>query len=267
MRRIDGIIEVEEVLEIIEAGTTMPVRCRLENGLNVIVKYMKNPFGQKVLINELVGSCIADDIGLTIPEYGICNLSDDVINTTNTNEEIDWRNAGYAFFSKEYSSTAPPVRSLLSLIENKQTEKLILFDHIVNNCDRHIGNLLLDVSKSARLLIIDNSHIITKGIETDIEKELSISSVFSKRVLEENQEVYDMLCTSVGFSEQKLMETAKEMKEIITDDKLKSYKEIIPKTWIDSVGKTHVDLMFQVIEQRFETIIEIARMIIEERRK
>lgn len=39
MRKIDGIIEVEQVLDIIDARTTMPVRCRLETGMNVIVKY------------------------------------------------------------------------------------------------------------------------------------------------------------------------------------------------------------------------------------
>ena len=70
-RRIAGIIEVEEIHDIIEQGTTMPVRCRLRNGENVVVKYMKNPYGQRVLVNEWIGSNIADIIGLTIPEYGI----------------------------------------------------------------------------------------------------------------------------------------------------------------------------------------------------
>ena len=155
-RKIDGIIEVEEVLDIIEVGATIPVRCRLANGMNVVVKYMKNPFGQRVLINELIGSCISDMIGLNIPEYGICNLSKDVIINTNLNEDIDERNAGIAFYTKDYSSTVPPVRSMLTFVEEKQTEKIILFDHIVNNIDRHMGNLLLDLHQNAILYIIDN---------------------------------------------------------------------------------------------------------------
>ena len=96
-RKIEGIIEVEEVLDVIEVGTTIPVRCRLQNGMNVVVKYMKNPFGKRVLINELIGSCIADIINLKIPEYGICNLSEDVISNTNENEDIDERNANLSF--------------------------------------------------------------------------------------------------------------------------------------------------------------------------
>lgn len=95
MRRVDGIFEIEEIFDIIEQGTTMPVRCRLSNGLNVIVKYMNNPYGQMVLVNEFVGNCVADVLGVTIPEFGICNLSENVISSTNVNESIDERKANY----------------------------------------------------------------------------------------------------------------------------------------------------------------------------
>lgn len=126
-RRIAGIIEVEEIHDIIEQGTTMPVRCRLKNGMDVVVKYMKNPYGQRVLINEWIGSNIADVIGLTIPEYGICNMSETVIVNTNYNEEIDIKNAGYAFYSKTYSKTIPIItRAMLSDVKNHETEKIIL---------------------------------------------------------------------------------------------------------------------------------------------
>ena len=125
-KKIAGIIEVEEIHDVIDVGTTMPVRCRLENGMNVVVKYMKNPFGQIVLINDLIGSCIADVVGVNNPEYGICNLSEEVIINSNCNEEIDLRNAGLAFYTKEYSSTIPPSMSMLSLVENKETEKIEL---------------------------------------------------------------------------------------------------------------------------------------------
>lgn len=232
MRKIDGIIEVEQVLDIIDVGTTMPVRCRLVNGMNVVVKYMKNPYGQRVLINELVGSCIADEMGLVIPEYGVCNLSEEVICTTNNNEDIDSRNAGTAFFTKDYSSTVPPSRQLLSFVKNKQVEKLILFDHVVNNCDRHIGNLLLDVRKEAILYVIDNSHIITAGNSQDIEKELEPTLILSKRVLQRNQEIYDILTTSIGY-----------------------------------MGKYRVDLMFEVLKRRIESIVKLSNLIVEERRK
>jgi len=267
MRRIDGIIEVEQVLNIIDVGTTMPVRCRLVNGMEVVVKYMKNPFGQRVLINELIGSCIADELGLTIPEYGVCNLSEDVISTTNNNEDIDIRNAGKAFYTQDYSSTVPPNRQLLTFVKNKQVEKLILFDHVVNNCDRHIGNLLLNVKKEATLYVIDNSHIITLGNCGNIEEELKPSLILSKRVLQRNQYIYNLLATSIGYNEQQLLKEAEMIPQCITDIKLKSIREMIPTKWIDSVGTYQVDLMFEVLKCRIESIVELSNLIVEEMRK
>ena len=72
--------------------------------------------------------------------------------------------------------------SMLSLVENKETEKIILFDHIVNNCDRHKGNLIIDISKMAKLYVIDNSHIITEGINSFLEREITDEAVYSNRV-------------------------------------------------------------------------------------
>ena len=161
MRRIDTILEVTQIIDVLPQGTTEPIRCSLENGMTAVVKYMRNRFGQKVLINELVGACIADELGLIIPEYGICNISKLVIESANDTEEIDERNAGYGFFSASYSNTVPMVPNLLSDIQIKQTELLILFDHIVNNFDRHNGNILLKIKPPLSLIFIDNSHIIS----------------------------------------------------------------------------------------------------------
>lgn len=193
-RRISTIIEVEEIHEIIEQGTTMPVRCRLKNGMNVVVKYMRNPYGQQVLVNEWIGSNIADIIGLTIPEYGICGFYEDVIEHTNCNDDIDKRNAGEAFYTKDYSKTIPVVsRGILSEVRNHETEKLLLYDYLVNNNDRHNGNLLCDISKGATLYVIDNSHIITgePNVCFDIEEALNESYILSNNILKANMEIYD----------------------------------------------------------------------------
>lgn len=266
-KKIAGIIEVEEIHDVIDVGTTMPVRCRLENGMNVIVKYMKNPFGQIVLINELIGSCIADLVGVNNPEYGICNLSEEVIINSNCNEEIDLRNAGLAFYTKEYSSTIPPSMSMLSLVENKETEKIILFDHIVNNCDRHKGNLIIDISKMAKLYVIDNSHIITEGINSFLEREITDEAVYSNRVLLNNKDIYDLLCSSVGYREDILLLEAQKIKENITPNVLKEIKNLIPDVWSESVGKEMIEMIFAILNRRILAICELSNMIIEERRK
>lgn len=269
IRRIAEIIEIEEIHDIIEQGTTMPVRCRLKNGEHVVVKYMKNPYGQRVLVNEWIGNNIADIIGLTIPEYGICNMSEMVIENTNYNEDIDVRNAGSAFFSKTYSKTIPIIRAMLSNVKNHETEKIILFDHLVNNYDRHDGNLLCDISNGATLYSIDNSHIITEEPRKRfiLEEALSESYILSNAILLSNMEIYDLLCSSVGYSEEKLRACAEDIKNILTEDILLEIKESIPITWSESVGYDTIDNLFCILKKRLSLICEIAEMIIEERRK
>ena len=270
IRRIAEIIEIEEIHDIIEQGTTMPVRCRLKNGESAVVKYMKNPYGQRVLVNEWIGSNIADIIGLTIPEYGICNMSETVINNTNYNEDIDIRNAGYAFFSKTYSKTIPVItRAMLSDVKNHETEKIILFDHLVNNYDRHDGNLICDISKGATLYSIDNSHIITEEPRKAfvLEEALNESYILSNAILLSNMEIYDLLCSSVGYSENRLRKCAEEIKNTLTEDILIEIKKSIPAVWCESVGYETVEQLFHILNKRLSLICEIAEMIIEERRK
>jgi len=268
-RKVAEIIEVEEVLDIIEQGFTMPVKCRLKNGMNAIVKYMKNPGGQQVLLNEWVGSNIADIIGLTIPEYGICNLTENVIDNTNYNEEIDIRNSGPAFYTKYYSKAIPAISmGMLSSVSNKETEKIILFDHLVNNNDRHNGNLLCDISKGATLYVIDNSHIITlePNVPFVYEDAIKNSEILSGRIIKTNGNVYDLLSQTIGYSENRVRECAEEIKKMLSRQVIEEIKAGIPACWVDSVGREKAEQLFEILNKRISLLDEIAEMIIRERR-
>lgn len=267
MRRIDTILEVTQLFDIISQGATMPIRCSLENGMTAVVKYMRNPYGQRVLINELVGTCIADELGLIIPEFGICNISESVIESTNTNEEIDTTNSGYGFFSNSYSTAIPLVPYLLPDVQVKQTELLMLFDNIVNNCDRHDGNILLEVKSPPRLLFIDNSHILFHERTIDIQKELSPSSILSTKVMESNRDIYDNLCYRVGYSEETLISEATRIQSTLSETILGNIKHLIPDCWIQSTGQEYINNMFLVIQHRLAALTDICKIIIRERRR
>ncbi len=269
-RKIEGIIDVEQIFDIIDEGTTMPVRCRLKNGEDVVVKYMRNPYGQKILVNEWIGNSIADLIGLTIPRFGLCNLTEEVIDHTNQNEDIDTRNAGIAFYSVWHPKSIPvSSRTFSTSIENREVEKIILFDHLVNNIDRHNGNLICDIAKGAILYSIDNSHIILDqgNLSLDIEDALDKKMILSNTILSKNKEIYDILCDSIGYVEKNIRLYAKEIKRVLSDDVLTGIKDSIPKIWVESIGNQKIDNMFRAVKYRVELIDELAEMIIIERRE
>ena len=108
-RMQQDITEVRDIDEMMPKGVTRPIGCCLQDGTEVVVKYPNNPFGNGVLVNELIGACVGDLINVPAPEYGLCYLSEEVICTSDLygpfDEGIDESNAGICFYSKRYTNT------------------------------------------------------------------------------------------------------------------------------------------------------------------
>ena len=270
-RRNNVRLNVIEVKEIIDEGVTFPVRCRLSRETDAVVKYPKNPSGTSVLINEWVGNSIADAIGLTIPPYGLCVLSKEVIEATNYNEEIDTDNSGICFYSKVINNTAPTSRRVLMSAKNKETERLLLFDHLVNNKDRHEGNLIYKVSEDRAVYFIDCSHIVEPHGQTlnhplDLDTELSDEAILNTSLLTEENNIYNILCETMGYRENVLYREAERIKKIITPDVLDSIRESIPLEWRGETTSQRISDMFKVLERRLVNINKITEMVARERR-
>lgn len=272
-RRIDHSLNVIEVKELVDKGVTYPVRCRLSDKVDAYVKYPRNPAGIYTLINEWVGNSIADVIGLSIPRYGQCYLSENVIETTNVNEEIDSRNQGTCFFSSWISNTGPSNRRMFENADNRETERLILFDHLVNNEDRHYGNLLCEVSDKRRVYFIDCSHIIipnTRNLNSplDLEWELSDGALLNDcHLSNDDNNLYDILCETMGYREDVLYSEYDNIEKALTPEVMKEIKNSIPTEWVNSSTNQRINDMFIVLEKRRSRLRDITDMIAVERRK
>jgi len=271
-RRFTRCLDVVQIQEIIEQGVTLPVRCMLNENIKAIVKYQRNRCGTNVLINEWVGNGIADLIGLTIPRYGLCNISETVIRETNENEEIDIANCGTAFFSETLTNSAPITRKALSEADNKETERLLLFDHLIKNEDRHKGNFLQKVAAHKIVYFIDCSHFLTKNGDLntpiDIEKETSEENILDPRLLSApGENWYDIFCLNMGYREDILMKEAEKIKHVLSPGTLDMIKQSVPKEWITEESGERVENMFLILRKRLEMIDKIAEMILKERRK
>lgn len=261
------IINIEQLFDIKGVGVTSPIECRLENGTEAIVKYPYNTAGNQVLFNELLGYLVADAINTNIPRYGVCMLSEAVISSTNYNEEITNRNAGLCFYTEKISSTIPPSRVLVKVCEKVDTERLVLLDYLLNNFDRHTGNILLDIN-SSKIYVIDFSHIITRRFPSDFDEIRNLTKenvIVSSDLYYNNLDVYDMLGLSNDHST--LLSVATEIKSILTGSLLNRILELIPQQWIEMVTPQRVDLIIKMIEKRVLNIEKIAELINAERSK
>ena len=118
-------LEIVEILSLMEKGTTEPIRCRLSDGRTAVVKYPGNICGTSTLINELIGNNIAKDIGVSVPDFGVCILPKEIIGSNSDIDILDERNAGVCYFSTYLSKAVPKV--LWGLAKNRETERSIKF--------------------------------------------------------------------------------------------------------------------------------------------
>jgi len=266
-----GIPNVIKIYDLVTEGVTEPVKCRLDNGTDAVVKYQRNRFGSMVLVNEWIGCHIADLMGLTIPGYGLCTIPQDVILNSDIEEGLGINNSGLAFFSEYIAETVPINEFFLSKVSNKEVERIILFDILVGDLDRHKGNILCSL-RSNKLYFIDCSHIITSegyslSNNLNLRKELSEEKLFDISLLTNPDNIYNILCSRVGYREDILFREAEHIKSVLTDDAIDSIFESIPREWYTSdQARRRVDDMRKILKTKFSMTDELTAVIALERR-
>jgi hypothetical protein len=157
--------DVDKILRCIEYGATEPFEGTIQ-GTHVFIKTFNNRWSNKILINEYICLKLGKLLGLPIPDGGVCCITDQT-DISNVEPDLDYDEhiTGKGFYSKRIERSTKFIRShsIVSNIENKyDINKIILFDHLIYNNDRHEGNLMFSMGgdiKGYRMHIIDHSHV------------------------------------------------------------------------------------------------------------
>lgn len=191
-------LHIDELLSPIGLGSTEPC-IGLANGKQVIVKFLNNLQGNKILINELVCYEIAKILELTIPKAGLCIIDSNTKINPNVKELTEFSEEcnGIGFYS-EYKSNVTIVNSpaVIRLSSNYSwlLPRLVLFDHLIFNKDRNPGNLLISMNKSDKsLYVIDHTHTFNlQSLWTGyhLKQKISEDDFKSLEILESNAYLY-----------------------------------------------------------------------------
>ena len=266
---INGLASIESIKDIADSGITLPLRCYIKGIGDTYVKYIGNPVGTQVLINEWIGACIADIIELPIPEYGICYISENDIYNSKI-EEMDVTNTGKAFYTRALTKAVPVNRGLLRSVINRNVETILVYDHLVNNCDRHRGNVLCDLSCGPKVVLIDNSTLFSDNYRYDshiLLEELKIDKIISGNIVSKNHEIYDMLIDSFGLNKELLISKADDAKKLLSNDLLDSIIKSIPQEWVEHEGRENVGLLLEQVCLRRDNMRAICEQIVLERNR
>lgn len=272
MKRIEEVLNVDEVYTMVEEGVTKPLKVRLGNGEEAIVKYPNNNCGNQVLLNEFVCGCIAQEIDINVPPFGVCQLSDEIIETLPYEWGLDVENAGLCFFSKLITSSIPVTFGTLSVVDDPSFNlaRLIVFDHLICNRERHDGNMIIEMGKGQNYLYaIDHGTIFTTGVRYDarsLQEEIKDTRIFDSSIMSANEKMYKCLASRFACSNQEIEKQCKEMKAAVDDDILKKIKENVPNEWIKMAESDTIERLTNAICKRRDKLDEIASLIIRERR-
>lgn len=264
------ILHVTNIFKYQENGVTHPIYCRLSNGNHAIVKYMNNPDGQLPLVNEFVCSQLASKYQLSTPQSGVClidhntHMSDDV---TQDSRQFSQHNFGCAFYSTFIEKSTPPIPGLIRSINKDQLARLIVFDHIVYNKDRHNGNLLLVVQDGNTLLYaIDHSHVFKNMAIWDhisFEQGMRDNDYNDTSIMEYNSDIYRAIFDYAAPSEADFCNACNVAKAELTADFLHSIMEQIPSLWTRNIEQDIIALEKYLL-YRIAHLDQIKRVILKE---
>lgn len=269
------VLKVDKIFEVVDEGVTFPIKCCLSNGKEAYVKYIKNPVGTIVLINEFIGYSISKKLNLTIPSFGLCWLDEDTIERFDNQETIDLNNSGLSFYTESITDAAiiNPCISKANIINN-ELEKCLLIDYLLNNTDRHIGNVLYSL-KENKVYFIDFSHIISsdklRPLNINFNKDVSREYILNDSIIvnntKDNINVYDVLTKLMGFDVKRIIKVAKNIKLKITNAVLDQIMKNIPSQWISRNLENVISDYFVIIKERLKYIDDIVNIYIENRKE
>ena len=225
---------IKTVQHNIPNGITEPKLAITDDNTQVIVKTFHGPEGSLVLFNEYFCYRLAILLDIPMPKSGICLIDE---NTTIFNDCVTTNQYGYGFYSTYLHKTTPLVESIISMINNKNVfYHILLFDHVIFNTDRNLGNLLVQYYKNnISLWVIDHSHVFINEAIWDarcLERAITEKDYFSTRILESNKNLYEMFFHNMSICEEHFSDLKSFYQSEITETILRSLISDIPYEWI-----------------------------------
>ncbi|WP_143247505.1 HipA family kinase [Agaribacterium haliotis] len=154
-------LEVTEVTGRAKQGVTEPYICRCSDGYEYFVK--GKDAGRSSQIYEWVAGCLGRALGLPIPHFEIVHVDEAFLDIP----EFRGIGAGPAFASRKRLLNELTI-SLLSKVPVHTQQKLLLFDHWVQNGDRTLSlnggnpNLFWEPGEQ-QLVVIDHNQAFDVG--------------------------------------------------------------------------------------------------------
>lgn len=237
--------------------------CILDDDRWAVIKTFNNVQGNLALVNEYICYRLAEILNLPMPASGICICDS---NTADTNGLINANNLGYGFYSTYLKKNTLLKLGIMKYVVNIDVfYKLVIFDHVVYNMDRNMGNLLVEYKKkNIYVSVIDHTHVFknqTIWNEVCFRQGMEERDFNDTSIMEKNDFLYQMFYRTIDIQHNKLVDSAHEICEMITDEVLNDIVLEVPKEW--GVSEEDMVALQEYLFYRLSHIDEICKVIID----
>lgn len=256
--------DAKRAIKPIENGTTRPYYVHCSDNNTYAVKFVQNPNGPRILVNEYICAEIGIDLKLPLANPTLIYSGADFVNDygAEISSHLDAKSiqVGMQFGTLKVKK-ATLITSTAMLGEAKNLEiipEIIIFDQFICNGDRgqNMGNLLFDIEKK-EIVVIDHTHAFKLGSLWDAQqlKHHMIGKPFE--MFETDGYVYKKLIHFIdGYNPfHSILEKISGM----TDDRLWHIINGVPEEWLVSIEEK--ELLHQYLCDRKKRIEEVLPLL------
>lgn len=235
---------------------------------NAVIKTNNNRQGNLSLINEYIAYQLCELFNISIPQSGVCIIDDKTILGTDDNKPLDIFDPKYhygpAFYSTYIENAIKFVPRMITKVDKAQIANMLVFDHLIYNCDRHEGNVLIEAGKRIHFYLIDHSHIFKNECiwnSYTFEQGMSDNDYRDECIFDSNIRLYKQSIIFSGISKEDIIQTSMLFQAKLTPPILHSIINQMPAAW--TTGRENdISALECYLLYRLEHLSEIANLII-----
>lgn len=249
-------------------GVTHPCVARIDDGepFTAFIKLIDNPEGTRCLINELVSYRLAVAVGVLMPESGVAIVDSNTVDNTGCN--LKESSYGPCFYSRQIEKALQLNAEVMRFVDNKEMyEKVIMFDHLIYNTDRNLGNLLLTAKKREKALYaIDHTHVFKNQAIWDsncLELGIKEKDYLSRDILNCNEMVYGYFAQDKAITASSLRPIVEDFKRVCNEKVVEEALNNLPKEWF--INNTDLETLEEYLLYRANHLNDMCEMIVKEK--